>query len=234
MGHGTHTASTAAGAVVFNASYYGLARGVAKGGSPSSRLAVYKACSAGGCASSNILKAIDDAVDDGVDIISISIGISSIFQSDFLSDPIAIGAFHAYQRGVLVVCSGGNDGPDPYTVINSAPWILTVAASSIDRTFQSSIVLGNGNRVKVIYFPKIAAWFSVEFYDKWIITLNEADSVSQGNAINFSNQTLSRLHPLIFGGDAASDFTPVYEARLTELPHFPRNASTDLYFFSYR
>ncbi|CAA6654457.1 unnamed protein product [Spirodela intermedia] len=168
VGHGTHTASTAAGAVVFNASYYGLARGVAKGGSPSSRLAVYKACSAGGCASSNILKAIDDAVDDGVDIISISIGISSIFQSDFL-------------KGVLVVCSGGNDGPDPYTVINSAPWILTVAASSIDRTFQSSIVLGNGNRLK-------------------------------GNAINFSNQTGSRLHPLIFGGDAASDFTPVFEA----------------------
>jgi hypothetical protein len=69
--------------------------------------------------------------------------------SDFLSDPIALGAFHAHQKGVLVVCSGGNDGPNPYTVVNSAPWILTVAASTIDRTFQSSVVLGNGNVVKV-------------------------------------------------------------------------------------
>ncbi|MQL83675.1 hypothetical protein Taro_016155 [Colocasia esculenta] len=180
-GHGTHTASTAAGAVVGNASYYGLARGTAKGGSPSSRLAAYKACSLGGCASSNILKAIDDAVADGVDIISISLGISSVFQSDFLSDPIAIGAFHAHQHGVLVVCSGGNDGPDPYTVINSAPWILTVAASSIDRSFQSTIVLGNGNLIK-------------------------------GTAINFSNLTRSKLYPLVFGGDVAAEYTPVYEA----------------------
>ncbi|KAM0953952.1 putative tripeptidyl-peptidase II [Dioscorea sansibarensis] len=150
VGHGTHTASTAAGAIVLNASYYGLAHGAAKGGSPSSRLAMYKACSIGGCASSAVLKAIDDAVSDGVDIISISIGMSSMFQSDFLSDPIAIGAFHANQKGVLVVCSGGNDGPDPYTVINAAPWILTVAASSIDRTFQSSVVLGNGNVIEGI------------------------------------------------------------------------------------
>ncbi|KAJ8505846.1 hypothetical protein OPV22_006732 [Ensete ventricosum] len=148
VGHGTHTASTAAGTVVQSASYYGLARGVAKGGCPSSRLAIYKACSLGGCASSTVLKAIDDAVDDGVDVISISIGMSSAFQTDFLSDPIAIGAFHADQRGVMVVCSGGNDGPDPYTVVNSAPWILTVAASSIDRTFQSQIVLGNGSVLK--------------------------------------------------------------------------------------
>ncbi|RRT39471.1 hypothetical protein B296_00059108 [Ensete ventricosum] len=127
VGHGTHTASTAAGTVVQSA----------------------RACSLGGCASSTVLKAIDDAVDDGVDVISISIGMSSAFQTDFLSDPIAIGAFHADQRGVMVVCSGGNDGPDPYTVVNSAPWILTVAASSIDRTFQSQIVLGNGSVLKV-------------------------------------------------------------------------------------
>jgi len=149
VGHGTHTASTAAGAVVAGAGYYGLARGAARGGAPASRVAVYRACSLGGCASSAVLKAIDDAVADGVDVVSISIGMSSAFQSDFLSDPIALGAFHAHQRGVLVVCSGGNDGPNPYTVVNSAPWILTVAASSIDRSFQSSIVLGNGAVVKV-------------------------------------------------------------------------------------
>ncbi|KAF8403567.1 hypothetical protein HHK36_011671 [Tetracentron sinense] len=144
-GHGTHTASTAAGSTVLNASYYDLARGTAKGGSPSSRIAMYKACSITGCSGATILKAIEDAIKDGVDIISISIGMSSIFQSDFLNDPIAIASFHAHQMGVMVICSGGNDGPDPYTVVNSAPWIFTVAASNIDRAFQSMVVLGNGH-----------------------------------------------------------------------------------------
>ncbi|KAG8052598.1 hypothetical protein GUJ93_ZPchr0001g31970 [Zizania palustris] len=153
VGHSTHTASTAAGEVVQNADYYGLARGAAKGGAPASRVAMYKACSLGGCASSTVLKAIDDAVADGVDVVSISIGMSSAFQSDFITDPIVLGAFHAHQKGVLVVYSGGNDGPNPYTVVNSAPWILTVSASSIDRTFQSSIVLGNGTVVKVSHRP---------------------------------------------------------------------------------
>ncbi|MED6120540.1 hypothetical protein PIB30_118845 [Stylosanthes scabra] len=144
VGHGTHTSSIAAGAIVNNASYYGLAKGIARGGSPSTRIAAYKTCSEQGCSGATILKAIDDAIKDGVDIISISIGLSSLIQSDFLNDPIAIGAFHAEQAGVMVVCSAGNDGPDPYTVVNTAPWIFTVAASNIDRNFLSTIVLGNG------------------------------------------------------------------------------------------
>ncbi|XP_050386974.1 CO(2)-response secreted protease-like [Argentina anserina] len=181
-GHGTHTASIAAGARVPNASYYGLAQGTARGGLPSERIACYKACSDVGCSGATILKAIDDAIKDGVDMISISIGLSSLFQPDYLNDPIAIGSFHAEQMGVMVICSGGNDGPDPYTVVNTAPWIFTVAASNIDRDFQSTIVLGNGRTFT-------------------------------GSAINFSNLTRSKTYPLVFGRDAAANFTPVSEAR---------------------
>ncbi|KAF2300872.1 hypothetical protein P3X46_001691 [Hevea brasiliensis] len=148
IGHGTHTTSIAGGARVANVSYYGLAEGTARGGSPSTRLAIYKACTLDGCSGSTILKAIDDAIKDGVDIISISIGMNSIFQSDYINDPIAIGAFHAQQMGIMVICSGGNDGPDPYTIVNSAPWIFTVAASNIDRDFQSTVLLGNGKTFK--------------------------------------------------------------------------------------
>ncbi|GMH13273.1 hypothetical protein Nepgr_015114 [Nepenthes gracilis] len=143
-GHGTHTTSIAAGAPVTNASYFGLAGGTAKGGSPSARIAMYKACLMDACYGSTILKAIDDAVNDGVDIMSISLGMNLLLQSDFLTDPISLGAFHANQMGVMVVCSAGNNGPDASTIVNTAPWIFTVAASNIDRDFESTVILGNG------------------------------------------------------------------------------------------
>ena len=110
---------------------------------------MYKACTIDNCSGSTILKAIDDAVKDGVDIISISLGMDLLLQADFMSDPIAIGTFHANQMGVMVVCSAGNSGPDPYTVVNTAPWIFTVAASSIDRDFRSILLLGNNASFKV-------------------------------------------------------------------------------------
>jgi subtilisin family serine protease len=134
-GHGTHTASTAAGSVVAEADYYGLAKGSARGGSPTSRIAVYRVCSRDGCRGSDILAGLDDAVKDGVNVISISLGSNSVLQPDFLSDAISIGSFHATQKGILVVCSAGNDGPSSNTLVNTAPWILTVAATTIDRDF---------------------------------------------------------------------------------------------------
>ncbi|KAL5189496.1 CO(2)-response secreted protease [Glycine soja] len=148
VGHGTHVASTAVGATVTNASYYGLAAGSATGGSSESRLAVYRVCSNFGCRGSAILGAFDDAISDGVDVLSLSLGASPGFQPDLTTDPIALGAFHAVERGILVVCSAGNSGPSSSTVVNDAPWILTVAASTIDRDFQSDVVLGVDKTVK--------------------------------------------------------------------------------------
>lgn len=148
VGHGTHVASTAAGSTVASASYYGLAAGSAKGGSPSSRIAVYRVCASNGCRGSAILSAFDDAIADGVDVLSLSLGAPSYSRIDLKSDPIAIGAFHAVANGIIVVCSAGNDGPDSETVVNIAPWILTVAASTIDRDFQSNVVLGGDKVIK--------------------------------------------------------------------------------------
>jgi len=84
-----------------------------------------------------------------VDVLSVSLGASTGFRPDLTSDPIAIGAFHAVERGILVVCFVGNDGPSSYTLVNDAPWILTVAASTIDRDFQSNVVLGVNKIIKV-------------------------------------------------------------------------------------
>ncbi|XP_071703413.1 CO(2)-response secreted protease-like [Rutidosis leptorrhynchoides] len=147
-GHGTHVASTAAGNTVPNASYYGLAMGSAKGGFPGSRIAVYRVCGIRGCSGSNILAAFDDAVADGVDVLSLSLGSTAGYGPNFQRDPIAIGSFHAEEKGITVVCSAGNSGPRRESVVNVAPWILTVAATSIDRDFQADITLGDKTVIK--------------------------------------------------------------------------------------
>ncbi|XP_058743747.1 subtilisin-like protease SBT1.4 [Vicia villosa] len=142
-GHGTHTASTAAGSIVGNASLFHFARGEAKGMATKARIAAYKICWRSGCFDSDILAAMDEAVSDGVHVISLSVG-SNGYAPQYYRDSIAIGAFGAAQHGVVVSCSAGNSGPGPYTSVNIAPWILTVGASTIDREFPADVVLGDG------------------------------------------------------------------------------------------
>ncbi|KAF8113711.1 hypothetical protein N665_0046s0059 [Sinapis alba] len=147
LGHGTHVASIAAGRIISDASFYGLAGGIMRGGSPTSRIAMYRACSLLGCRGSSILAAFDDAIADGVDIISISMG---LFIDNLLEDPLSIGSFHAVERGITVVCSAGNLGPSSQSVVNAAPWMITVGASTIDRGFESNILLGGLDNIRVI------------------------------------------------------------------------------------
>nr|GEY56608.1 subtilisin-like protease SBT5.3 [Tanacetum cinerariifolium] len=129
-GHGTHTSSTVAGSKVSNISLYGLGTGNATGGVPSARLSIYKVCWFGDCEDADILAAFDDAIYDGVDIISMSLGPIPP-QPVYFEDAMSIGTFHAFEKGIVVCGSGGNSF-FPRTTTNVAPWILTVAASTID------------------------------------------------------------------------------------------------------
>ncbi|KAL4599121.1 hypothetical protein ACB092_11G104500 [Castanea dentata] len=142
MGHGTHTASTAAGNKVPDASFYGMAKGKAHGGVPSARIAAYKVCDEEDCLDLYILAAFDDAIADGVDLITISVG--GDYASPFEEDAIAVGSFHAMEKGILTLQSAGNSGPTPSTVSSVAPWLFSIAASSIDRKFISKVTLANG------------------------------------------------------------------------------------------
>ncbi|VVB16572.1 unnamed protein product [Arabis nemorensis] len=145
-GHGTHTASTAAGNAVADISFFGFGNGTVRGGVPASRIAAYKACTEL-CSSEAILSAFDDAIADGVDLITISIGGETT--SMYENDPIAVGAFHAMAKGILTVNSAGNSGPKAGVVSGVAPWILTVAASTTNRGFVTKVVLGNGKTLVV-------------------------------------------------------------------------------------
>ncbi|KAL6140601.1 hypothetical protein ACLB2K_058900 [Fragaria x ananassa] len=140
-GHGTHTASIAAGRYVFPASTLGYAKGVAAGMAPKARLAAYKVCWNAGCYDSDILAAFDAAVADGCDVVSLSVGGVVV---PYYLDTIAIGAFGASDAGVFVSASAGNGGPGGLTVTNVAPWVTTVGAGTIDRDFPADVKLGNG------------------------------------------------------------------------------------------
>ncbi|GAB2234134.1 hypothetical protein Droror1_Dr00003371 [Drosera rotundifolia] len=148
-GHGSHTLSTAGGISVAGASVFGFGTGTASGGSPKARVAPYKVCwppiQGAECFDSDILAGFDSAIYDGVDVISVSLGGSA---APYFEDSIAIGAFHAILRGIVVVASAGNSGPADATVSNVAPWLITVGASTMDRDFANYVELGNGKRVQ--------------------------------------------------------------------------------------
>jgi len=54
------------------------------------------------------------------------------------------------KRGILTSQGANNLGPNPYTTTTPAPWIISVAASTIDRKFFTNLQLGNGRIFHVI------------------------------------------------------------------------------------
>ncbi|GMN34964.1 hypothetical protein TIFTF001_005001 [Ficus carica] len=145
QGHGTHTSSTAAGSAVADAGFFGYATGTARGMASAARVAVYKVCWLGGCFGSDILAAVDKAIEDGVHVLSMSFGGGS---HDYYYDNVAIAAFAATARGILVSASAGNNGPHSGILSNVAPWITTVGAGTLDRDFPAYVKLGNGKTYK--------------------------------------------------------------------------------------
>ncbi|KAI0501500.1 hypothetical protein KFK09_016445 [Dendrobium nobile] len=175
-GHGTHTSTTAAGSAVSDASLLGYATGTARGMALRARIAVYKVCWTGGCFSSDILAAMDAAVNDGCHILSLSLGGGA---TDYYRDSVAIGAFNAMESGVLVSCSAGNAGPGAATLSNLAPWITTVGAGTIDRDFPAYVVLGNGKN-----------YTGVSLYSGKLLSSTPIPLIYAGNATNSSNGNL--------------------------------------------
>ncbi|TFB80790.1 serine protease [Terrimesophilobacter mesophilus] len=148
-GHGSHTSSTAAGNPDVAASINGVSFGTITGVAPAAKIAAYKVCWTGqdptvttddGCATSDLVAAIDAAVSDGVDVINFSIGGGAAQTTVSATDQAFLGAAAA---GVFVSASAGNDGPASSTLDNASPWITTVAASTIP-SYEATATLGDG------------------------------------------------------------------------------------------
>lgn len=139
-GHGTHTATTAAGSPVDEAIVLGVDRGPLHGIAPGAHVAVYKVCGADGCFTSDSVSAIAQAILDGADVLNFSISGGTAPYSD----PVELAFLDAYAAGVFVAASAGNEGPGPATANHLAPWVTTVAASTQERAFEATATLTGG------------------------------------------------------------------------------------------
>lgn len=138
-GHGSHTASTAAGNVILGAQLVGPTFVVTRdisGVSPHANIIAYKGCNAvtGNCQVNGILGSINQATLDMVDVINFSIGGTS---GNPWTDLNAQAFFDSYTAGIFVATSAGNAGPGFGTLGSpaDAPWVTAVGASTHDRAF---------------------------------------------------------------------------------------------------
>ncbi len=128
-GHGTQMASIAAGNANVAVRVPDQTLGSFGGMAPQARLAVYKACwgapdpADDGCATADLVTAIDRATSDGVDVLSLSVGGPDEF------DTVERALLGAAEADIVVVAAAGNAGPTAYAG-HPSPWVTTVGGTT--------------------------------------------------------------------------------------------------------
>ena len=145
VGHGTATAMAAAGVTAAGplATIGGMA--------PRAYIGSYKVIGTGvSTTSDTVLRAIDDAVADGMEIINLSLG--SDIARRMEDDPEMQAIENASALGIIVVCAAGNNGPDPMTTGSpgGAPSAITVGATANDRVFSARVVAAGGRAYRAV------------------------------------------------------------------------------------
>lgn len=138
VGHGSHTAGTAAGfGVLANGSTYTGSYDadtltdntfrVGPGVAPEATLYSYRVFGCGG-PTDVVVEAIDRAVVDGMDVINMSLG--SVFGRG--TDPDAVASDNAAAAGTVVVTSAGNEGPGAYVTGSPGVSSRAISAAALD------------------------------------------------------------------------------------------------------
>jgi hypothetical protein len=98
---------------------------------------MYRVCIQDSCYESDSVDAVQQAIEDDVDVINFSIGGGA----DPYSDPVELAFLDAYASGIAVNASAGNSGPGAATAEHGSPWETTVGASTLDRSYESTLHL---------------------------------------------------------------------------------------------
>ena len=128
LGHGTQVASVAAGNARVSVRVDGRDAGQFGGVAPQARVAAYKACwgapdpADDGCATADVVTAVDQAVHDGVDVLNLAIaGGTGI-------DTVQRALLGAAEADIVAVGAAGNNSRDSYAA-HPAPWVTTVGST---------------------------------------------------------------------------------------------------------
>ena len=126
-GHGTLMASIAAGNGGVSVRVGAQRLGTYAGAAPRARLAIYKACwtapdpADDGCATADLVTAIDRATADGVDVLNLSVADTTPV------DTVERALLGATLGGVFVAAAAGNTGASGHAA-HADPWVVTVGA----------------------------------------------------------------------------------------------------------
>ncbi|RBP53731.1 S8 family serine peptidase [Arenicella xantha] len=142
-GHGSHTASTTAGNVIVGATAEApttIIQANVSGVAPHANIIAYDVCQRT-CPGSALVAAINQVI---IDAGNLPNGIAALNYSisggtDPYNDAVELGFLAAVEAGIYVSASGGNSGPTAGTVAHLGPWVSTTAASTHDRSLDSSL-----------------------------------------------------------------------------------------------
>lgn len=131
--HGTHVSGIIA------------ANGKIKGVAPDAKIYAYRALGPGGSGSSvQIIAAMEQAMEDGVDIINLSLG-NTVNVPDY---PMSKAVNRAVDLGIAVVIANGNDGPSNWTVGSPATASKAIAVgASVDTQTIPYLYEPKGNKI---------------------------------------------------------------------------------------
>ncbi len=155
-GHGSHTASTAAGNPVKDVPVFNVIGDEAdfrfeqiSGVAPRANIVSYQVCDGdGSCWPDVTAQAVEHAIANGIKVINYSVGGAARSPWESVDAQAFLAAREA---GIHVATSAGNSGPGSETVGSpgNAPWVTTVAAYTHDRGFTDKSVTFSGGETEL-------------------------------------------------------------------------------------
>jgi minor extracellular serine protease Vpr len=218
-GHGTFVAGCAAGESV-NAPL-----GTISGMAPGAFLGSYKIFGTPGVNDSTtaaaVLKALDDAVADGMDIINLSMGALDYLLPE--DDPEYAGLKGAVDAGVILAIAAGNDGPGIHTINSPGvlPEAITVGAATNSHRWLPTLRANDPNLPAMGYKPGDGAEISADIPFTKIVDVASLDGDGLGclsipagsllNAIAFVKRgTCTFYTKVVNASDAGAKAVVVY------------------------